>query len=109
LGEKKYFSISQGYSGERCGPWTSCLIMLSDIHLIFDTLLCHIMLQIKFEFGFEPLIFHEVMALGLGNILQNVRFLHCCSPLTGFAVSDSYKSKLKFVMLVKFSTEFYRQ
>jgi hypothetical protein len=23
--EKKYFYIGQGYSGERCGPWASCL------------------------------------------------------------------------------------
>jgi hypothetical protein len=23
---KKYFYIGQGYSGERCGPWASCLI-----------------------------------------------------------------------------------
>jgi hypothetical protein len=22
---KKYFYIGQGYSGERCGPWASCL------------------------------------------------------------------------------------
>jgi hypothetical protein len=25
IGEKKYFYIGQGYSGERCGPWASCL------------------------------------------------------------------------------------
>jgi hypothetical protein len=36
------------------------LFMLSDIHLIFDTLLCHTKIQIKFEFGFDPLIFHQV-------------------------------------------------
>jgi hypothetical protein len=29
----------------------------TDIHLIFGTLLCHTKLQIKFEFGFDPLIF----------------------------------------------------
>jgi hypothetical protein len=39
--------------------------LLTDIHLIFGTLLCHTKIQIKFEFGFDPLIFHEVMALGL--------------------------------------------
>jgi hypothetical protein len=32
---------------------------------IFHTLLCHTKIQIKFEFGFDPLIFPEVMALGL--------------------------------------------
>jgi hypothetical protein len=41
--------------------------LLTDIHLIFHTLLCNTMIQIKFEFGFDPLIFHEVMALGLGK------------------------------------------
>jgi hypothetical protein len=35
------------------------------IHLIFGTLLCHTKIQIKFEFGFDPSIFHGVMALGL--------------------------------------------
>jgi phage shock protein PspC (stress-responsive transcriptional regulator) len=39
--------------------------LLTDILLIFDTLLCNTKIQIKFEFGFDPLIFHEVMALGL--------------------------------------------
>jgi hypothetical protein len=42
--------------------------MLSDIYLIFGTLLWHIKIQIKFEFGFDPLIFLEVMALGHGKI-----------------------------------------
>jgi hypothetical protein len=37
----------------------------SDIYLIFGTLLIHIKIQIKFEFGFDPFIFHEVMALDL--------------------------------------------
>jgi hypothetical protein len=37
----------------------------SHIHLIFGTLLCNTKIQIKFEFGFDPLIFHEVMTLGL--------------------------------------------
>jgi hypothetical protein len=41
------------------------LFMLSDIHLIFGVLLWHIKIQIKFEFGVDPLIFQEVMALGL--------------------------------------------
>jgi hypothetical protein len=39
--------------------------LLTDIHLIFSTLLCNTKIHIKFEFGFDPLIFHEVMALGL--------------------------------------------
>jgi hypothetical protein len=41
--------------------------LLTDIHLIFATLLCHTKIQIKLEFGSDPLIFHEVMALGLGK------------------------------------------
>jgi hypothetical protein len=58
------------------GPWTyenvanyqfSGLFfsLHTDIHLIFGTLLCHTRIQIKFEFGFDPLIFHEDMDLGL--------------------------------------------
>jgi hypothetical protein len=39
--------------------------LLTDIHLIFGTLLCRTKIQIKFECGSDPLIFHEVMALGL--------------------------------------------
>jgi hypothetical protein len=42
--------------------------LLTDIHLIFGTLLCHTNMQIKFEFGSDPLIFQEVMALGLRKI-----------------------------------------
>jgi hypothetical protein len=42
--------------------------LLTDNHLIFGTLLCHTKIQIKFEFGFDPLIFPEVMALGLRKI-----------------------------------------
>jgi hypothetical protein len=39
--------------------------LLTDIHLIFVTLLCHTTLQIKFDFGFDPLNFHKFIALGL--------------------------------------------
>ena len=40
--------------------WFSRLffLLLADIQLIFGTLLCHTKLQIKFEFGFDPFIFH---------------------------------------------------
>jgi hypothetical protein len=48
--------------------------LLTDIHLIFSTLLCHTKIQIKFEFGSDPLIFHEVMALGLGKNITNYQF-----------------------------------
>jgi hypothetical protein len=71
---KKYFYIGQGYSGERCGPWASCFSLLIDIHLIFGTLLCHTKIQIKYEFGFDPLIFTEVMALGLRKISRIISF-----------------------------------
>jgi hypothetical protein len=50
--------------------------MLSDIHLIFGTLLCHTKIQIKIEFGFDPSIFHEVMALGLRKISRIISFQH---------------------------------
>jgi hypothetical protein len=42
--------------------------LLTDIDLIFVTLLCHTKLQIKFEFGCDPLIFPEVLAHGLRKI-----------------------------------------
>jgi hypothetical protein len=38
--------------------------LLTDILLIFGTLLCHTKIQINFEFGSDPLIFPEVIALG---------------------------------------------
>jgi hypothetical protein len=50
--------------------------MLSDIYLIFSTLLCHIKIQIKFEFCIDPLIFHEVMTLWLRKISQIISFPH---------------------------------
>jgi hypothetical protein len=48
--------------------------LLTDIHLIFGTLLRHTKIQIRFEFGFDPLIFPEVMALGLRNISRIISF-----------------------------------
>jgi hypothetical protein len=50
--------------------------LLTDIHFIFGTLLCHTKIQIKFEFEFgsDPLIFHKVMALGLRKISQIISF-----------------------------------
>jgi hypothetical protein len=44
--------------------------LLTGIHLIFGTLLCHTKIQIKCDFGFNPLIFPKVMALGLRNIMN---------------------------------------
>jgi hypothetical protein len=44
--------------------------------LIFGTLHCHTKVQIKIEFGSDPLIFHEVMAHGLRKTLPIVSFLH---------------------------------
>jgi hypothetical protein len=42
--------------------------------LIFGTLLCNAKIQIKFELGFDPLIFHEVMALALGKKSRIISF-----------------------------------
>ena len=39
------------------------LFMLSDIDLIFGTLLCHTKIQIKFEFGLDPSIFQYTYTL----------------------------------------------
>jgi hypothetical protein len=41
-------------------------------YLIFGALLGHTRIQIKFEFGFDPLIFYEVMALGLRKMSFSV-------------------------------------
>jgi hypothetical protein len=49
--------------------------LLTYIYLIFDTLLCNTKIQIVFEFGFDPLIFHEVMALGLRKKFWIISFL----------------------------------
>jgi hypothetical protein len=57
------------------------LSLLTDIHLIFGTLLCHTKIQIKFEFGFDPLIFHEVMALGLRKKSRIISFMHFFSQI----------------------------
>jgi hypothetical protein len=45
-------------------------------------LLCHTKIHIKFEFGFDPLIFHKVMAHGLRKISQIISFPHLLSLLT---------------------------
>jgi hypothetical protein len=59
---------------EKKSRFISSRHIFSHIHLIFGTLLCHTKIQIKFEFGFDPLIFHEVMTLGLGKISQIITF-----------------------------------
>ena len=81
--------------------------MLSDIHFIFGTLLCHTKIQIDFEYGLDPLIFHGVMALGLRKNITNSQFptlfcscfqifiwylVHC------FAI-PRYKSSLSLVLI----------
>jgi hypothetical protein len=55
--------------------------LLTDIHLILGTLFCHTKVQIKIEIGFDPLIFPEVMALGLRKISRIIRFLDFFSSL----------------------------
>jgi hypothetical protein len=60
---------------------TFFLSLHTDIHLIFGTLLCHIKIQIKFEYCFDPLIFHEVMALGLRKKSRIISFKHFFSHI----------------------------
>jgi hypothetical protein len=56
--------------------------LLTNIHLIFGSLLCHTKIQVEFEFHFDPLEFYEVMAHRLRKILRIVSFLHfCTSPM----------------------------
>jgi hypothetical protein len=64
-----------------------------DIPLIFSTLLCHTKLQIMFAFGFDPLIFHEVMALGLRKISQIISFLHF------FLSASIYSFDIRYIAL----------
>jgi hypothetical protein len=56
---------------------------LSAYRYLFDiyctTLLCHTKLQTKFEFGYGPLIFHEVIILGLRK--KVISFPRLFSPL----------------------------
>ena len=89
------------------------LFVLSDIHLIFSTLLCHTKIQIKFEFGFDPLIFHEVMALGLRKISRIISFPHFFCPcfqifiwylVYCFAI-PRYRSSSSLVLIHWFFTE----
>jgi hypothetical protein len=48
--------------------------LITDIHLIFGSLLCNTKIYIKFEFGFDPLIFHEFMALELRQESRIISF-----------------------------------
>jgi hypothetical protein len=80
--------------------------VLSDIHLIFGTLLYHTKIQIKFEYAFDALIFHfhQVMALGLRKISGIPCFLHflarqddcpesyCHDPCVGVGVTPQGKN-----------------
>jgi hypothetical protein len=56
------------------GFYSFPLFFLSAYRYSFDTLLCHTKIQIKFEFGFDPLNFPEVMALGLKKNITNYQF-----------------------------------
>jgi hypothetical protein len=70
--------------------------LFSHIYLIFGTLLCHTYIQIKFEFGSDPLIFHEVMALGLRKKSRIVSF----SLLTVILFSlNSYSFDIWYIAL----------
>jgi hypothetical protein len=58
------------------------LSLLTDIHLIFGTLLCHTKIQINVVFDFDQFTFPEVMALGLKKIPQIITFPHFFSLST---------------------------
>jgi hypothetical protein len=57
-----------------------------------------------FEFGFDPLQFHEVMAHGLTKILQIVRyFFYCCCfpfPLPLLALQSWIVTNQNLVLLI---------
>jgi hypothetical protein len=63
--------------------------LLTDIHLIFGTLLCHTKIQVKFELGSDPLIFHEAMDLDLEKNQKLSVFYTLVVPPIAFTFSDS--------------------
>jgi hypothetical protein len=81
--------------------------LFTDIHLIFGTLICHTKIQIKFEFGFDPLIFPKVIAYGLRKISRIISFPDFCSLclqifiwyLVHYFVILRYKSSLSLVSI----------
>jgi hypothetical protein len=89
------------------------LFMLSDIQLIFGTLLCHTKIQIKFEFNFDPSIFHGDMTLGLRKISRILSFPHlsrsCFQIFIWYLVHcfaiPRYRSSLTLVMIHWFFTK----
>jgi hypothetical protein len=89
------------------------LFMLSDIHLILNTLLFHNEIQIRFEFGLDPLIFHKFMALGLTKISQILSFPHvflsCFQIFVWYLVLCfvilRYRSSLNLILIHWFFTK----
>jgi hypothetical protein len=73
--------------------------VFSVFHFIFGTLLDHTKIQMKFKFGFDPLIFHEVVALKLRTILPNVSFLHCCNPPYWLNLQSGIVTDQNYVLL----------
>jgi hypothetical protein len=86
------------------------LSLLIDINLIFGTLLCHTNIQINFEFGFDLLIFHEVLALGLrktNHELSVLRFFFSYSFDIWYIALPYvvYRSNLSLVLIHWFFTK----
>jgi hypothetical protein len=76
--------------------------LFTDIHFIFGAFLCHTKIQIKLEFGFDPLIFHELMALGLGKKNQEISvfalfFIIFISYLAHCFAIPRYRSSLSLI------------
>jgi hypothetical protein len=59
---------------EGFGSFPDFFFLLTDIHLIFGAIICHTKIQINFEFGFDPLIFPEVIAFELRKISRIISF-----------------------------------
>jgi hypothetical protein len=57
------------------GPLVSLCLQIFIWYLV-HCFLIHTKIQIKFEYGSDPLIFHEVMALGLGEKSWIISFKH---------------------------------
>jgi hypothetical protein len=73
LGLEKYFDLS---------VFRTFFSLLTDIHLVFGTLLCHTKIEIHFEFRFDPLSFTEVMALLVRKISRIISFPYFLAHLS---------------------------
>jgi hypothetical protein len=106
-------SVAHTRNSEIKQLWPLFFAMLWDIDLIFGMWVYSDKLQIKFTFRSRPMIFGQVMTLGLWNLAKylvvTTFFLLCLEILTWFLVCEcimiSYRSSLYFVPVQWFLAE----